>query len=151
MMGMKASSQLKSRVSAIEETILLLSNISVEIKFTRKDLAEILKSFSNDSAYKNLSYLQSFSKYTTYDDFRSCWRVEIEAFTLYKSEEKEKMLQLVSCLGTTDVENQIRTIKLFSSYFDNYLINAVNDFNKFGKTAPMTGLFAGACIFILFL
>ena len=64
-------------------------------------------------------------------------------------DEKIKMLQLGSFLGTTDADNQISTIKLYSGFFEKYRQCAVAEYEKYGRIASLFGMFAGASVFIL--
>ncbi|MBR6567399.1 MAG: stage III sporulation protein AB [Clostridia bacterium] len=151
MTGMKMSSLLKKRITVMEETVFLLNSLMSEIEFTGADIAKILSSVSSKTSVKNLYYLKKFSDYELYGDFHKVWRSAVEAFPYYKSEEKEKMLQLGSFLGTTDKESQLATIKLYFNYFANYREVAVNDYEKYGRISSLFGLFAGASVFILLL
>ena len=61
------------------------------------------------------------------------------------------MLQLGSFLGTTDAKTQISTINLYKTFFEKYKNNAAADFEKYGKSSSLFGLFLGASVFILLL
>ncbi len=135
----------------IEQTIVFLNSLTAEIEFSKVSIIKILAAFSAEPSFKNLLFLNSFSGFTDYDDFHSLWTESISSFAYYKSEEKEKMLQLGAYLGTTDVKNQINTIKLYKTFFENYRNNALSEYDKYGKVSTLFGLFTGASVFILLL
>ncbi len=148
---MKVSSLLKMRVTVLEETIIFLDSIIAEIEFSKINIISILCKFSNEASMKNLIFLNSFSDFSADDGFYNRWKEAINSFLYYKSEEKEKMLQLGSFLGTTDAKSQINTICLYKTFFENYKNNASADYEKYGKVSSLFGLFVGASVFILFL
>ncbi len=146
---MKISLLLKKRVTLIEETIIFLNTLITEIEFSKRNVFEIFSVLSSEASMKNLPFLKSFGKSEEHSDFHSLWIKSINSTQSYKSEEKEKLLQLGNFLGTTDAKSQINTIRLYTVFFENYREKAVYEYEKYGKVSPLFGLFAGACIFIL--
>ncbi len=142
---------LKNRITVMEETLFFLNSLMSEIEFSKMNIPEILSSLSEREAVRNLTFLGRFSDFGLYGDFRKEWCEGISSFSCYKSEEKEKMLQLGAFLGTTDTESQIKTLKLYFNYFENYRENAVSEFNKYGKVSSLFGMFLGASVFVLLL
>ncbi len=142
---------LKKRVTVLEETVLLLNCLMSEIEFSQMNITEILSDLSDGVSMKNLHFMKGFSELGIYGDFHSEWCSGIKAFPYYRGEEKDKMLQLGSFLGTTDKDSQIKTIRLYFTYFGNYRENAVNEYEKYGKISSLFGLFFGASVFILLL
>ncbi len=135
----------------LDETILLLNSVMAEIQFSKADIVKIISEISFESAVKNLSFLENLSDIPVYEDFRSAWQKSINLFPYYKREEKERLLQLGSFLGTTDVDSQIDTLKLYLSFFEVYRFNSQNEYEKYGKASSLFGFFIGASIFILLL
>ncbi len=142
---------LKRRISILEETVVFLNALCSEIKFSKNNIIKILSDLSAHKSLNNLLYLDCFSSAIDYADFRNLWIGAVKSFPYYKRDEKLKMLQLGTYLGVTDTDNQINTINLFIVFFENYLNNAKTEYEKYGKIAPMFGLFAGASAFILFI
>ncbi len=148
---MKISSLLRKRITVLEETVFFLNSLMSEIEFSKMNIPEILSALSEESSLKNLKFLNRFPGLEIYGDFRKEWCTGINSFPYYKSEEKVKMLQLGTFLGTTDTNSQIKTIKLYFAYFGSYKENAVNEYEKYGKITSLFGLFIGASVFILLL
>ena len=98
---------------------------------------------------KSLSFLDRFSAADRYADFHGEWKKGISSFIYYKSEEKEKLLQLGSFLGTTDMSGQLSAIALHLAFFEVFHKNAVADYEKYGKISTLLGVFFGASVFIL--
>lgn len=151
MTGMRISLLLKKRVVVLEETLTFLSSLISEIRFSKNNINKILSDLSSDEALNSLYFLKSFSFFTDNTDFRDIWIVSVKAFQYYKMEEKVKMLQLGAFLGSTDVESQIKTINRYIVFFENFLSKAETEYEKYGKTASLFGLFTGASVFILFI
>ena len=151
MTGMRISLLLKKRVVVLEETLTFLSSLISEIRFSKNNIIKILSDLSSDEALNSLYFLKSFSCFTDNSDFRDIWIVSVKAFQYYKMEEKVKMLQLGAFLGSTDVESQIKTINRYIVFFENFLSKAETEYEKYGKTASLFGLFTGASVFILFI
>lgn len=150
-MGMKVTSLLKMRVNVLEESVIFLDALINEIEFSKTDIISVLSKFSNESSMKNLTFLSYIADFGYESIFYSRWKYALDSFTYYKSEEKEKMLQLGSFLGTTDAKTQISTINLYKTFFEKYKNNAAADFEKYGKSSSLFGLFLGASVFILLL
>lgn len=148
---MKASSLLRKRVTVLEETVYLLNALMSEIRFSKISIIAILSSLSEETSVKNLDFLKRFSDFDLYGDFHKEWHKAITVFPYYKNEEKAKMLQLGSFLGTTDTDSQIKTINLYFTYFEGYRENAKSEYDKYGKVSSLFGLFVGASVFILLL
>ncbi len=142
---------LRKRITVLEETVFFLNSLMSVIVFSKMNISEILSALSEESSLKNLHFLNRFPDLDIYGDFHKEWYTGITSFPYYKSEEKEKMLQLGTFLGTTDINSQIKTIKLYFTYFGNYRENAVNEYDKYGKVSSLFGLFIGASVFILLL
>lgn len=140
---------LKERVTVLEETVIFLNSLIAEIQFSKSGIPRILNMFSSADSMKSLMFLNCFSETGEHSDFRRIWKESISSFSYYKSEEKEKMLQLGSFLGTTDTDSQISTIKLYLSYFVGYRDKAIEDYAKNGKMSSLLGMFIGASVFIL--
>ncbi len=133
----------------MDETIIFLNTLCAEIEFSKMSILKILSYFTKEASMKSLCFLNDFSDGDVPENFHSVWKHSINTFPYYKSEEKEKMLQLGSFLGTTDVENQLKTIRLYLFFFESYRDNAVNEYEKYGKISALFGLFIGASVFLL--
>jgi len=148
-MGMKASLSLKRHVTVLDETVVFLRSLVSEIEFTKSGINIILARFSAESTMKSLVFLKNFTDAECYSDFHGLWRKSIGGFPYYKSREKEKMLQLGSFLGTTDVTGQTEMINLYISYFSEYRSKAKEEYESRGKMYSLLGLFTGAAVYIL--
>ena len=151
MTGMKISSLLKKRITVLDETLFLLNSVMSEIEFSKTDIVKILSALSAEASLRSLLYLKRFCELDSYGNFHKEWHSAVISFPYYKSEEKDKLLQLGSFLGTTDISSQLSTLRLHFNYFVKYRDNAVSEYEKYGKVSSLFGLFAGASVFILLL
>lgn len=150
-MGMKLSSSLKRHLTVLEETVVLFNSLVTEIEFSKAEITKILGRFSDEPSMKTLSFLRGFKETGDYDDFHALWSEAVSAFPYYKREEKEKMLQLGTFLGTTDVNNQMSMIRLYLNCFGEYRERARSEYEKQGRIYSLLGLFIGASAYILIL
>ncbi len=135
----------------MQETVVFLDSLCTGIGFSKGGIVKLLSELSSESSFKSLKFLKTFTDYPDYEDFRKMWKEAVSSFAYYKRDEKMKMLQLGSFLGTTDADNQISTIRLYSVFFENYLKTAAEEYEKYGKVSSLFGMFAGATVFIILL
>lgn len=150
LIGMRMSLLLKRRQLLLEETLTFLNSLSVEIEYSQKSIIKIIDRISCEESVKNLEFLKDCIRQMNVGaDFPSAWCKAVESSRLYKREEKAKLLQLGSQLGTSDTDNQLRIIKVYSDYFQKYCLSASEDYKKYGKASSLFGMFIGAAIFVL--
>lgn len=131
-------------------TVLFLQRLSDEIRYSRSNISEIIYRICSEASFGELDYLSKCNEYITGGyDFPFAWRKSVETTPLYKSKEKEKIIQLGNFLGTSDCESQVNTINLYSAFFEKYHSEAVKDSEKYVKLACVSGIFIGASVFIL--
>ncbi len=148
--GMRISLLLKKRLNLLEETLTFLNTMIVSIEYTRSDILKIISSVIKEDSLKNLVFLRKcYDGIRNGYDFPDSWSKAVESTHLYKSDERAKLLQLGTCLGTSDSKNQVNIISSFRYYFEGYLSRANDDYTKYGKVSSLFGMFLGAVVFIL--
>ena len=84
------------------------------------------------------------------EDFPQAWKKAIEHTALnYKIAEKEKLLQLGLDFGTTDIKNQLSMLKIYESYFEDFLSEAKSLYMRQAKMSTLLGSLIGCMLFIL--
>ncbi len=141
---------LKKRQILLEETITFLNVLIVSIEYSRMNIIRIICSLSEEGTVRNLDFIRNCAcELERGSDFPKAWNESVKDALLYKSSEKDKLLQLGAFLGTSDSVNQINIIKSYIVYFSGFLDNAADDYNRYGKVLSLFGMFLGSAVFIL--
>lgn len=149
--GVMLSSRLKKRAVFLCETVMFISQVSMEIEFISLPLFEILKKIAGGDCCKSLDFISMcIENRKNGDDFSVCWETAVEASLLpMKKEERQKLKSLSGLLGTSDINGQKKMLSLYSSYFTAYYEKAVKENEKYGKMCVTLSAVMGTGIFIL--
>lgn len=150
-LGAAYAHKLKSRIFILERTMQLIKHIKVETEYLNLSAREILFKLAVASEFKELDYIESVcTLIKAGEDFPVAWRNSINNTSLnYKTDERDKLLQLGEKFGTSDVKNQISMLEMYENYFIEFISQAKSKYNKQAKTATGTGVLAGCMLFIL--
>ena len=135
----------------IEKTLLMLEEMKILIEYLNMPIYEMLTSISGKEYLGQLNFIaicaDEISKGV---DFPKAWKYSLSLSCLqYKTQEKEKLLQLGENLGASNKENQVNILSLHSAYFCEYLQKAKDKRKKYGSMASIIGVLSGCMIFIL--
>ncbi len=149
--GVMLSLRLKKRKEALCETVMFISQVSMEIEFVSLPLFEILKKIAECDCCKSLDFIPlCIENRKRGEDFSVCWEAAVEASCLpMKREERQKLKSLSGLLGTSDASGQKNMLSLYGSYFSSYYQNAVKEYEKYGKMCVTLSVVMGTGIFIL--
>ncbi len=147
------SSRLKKRTVFLSETVMFISQVSMEIEFVSLPLFEILKKIAVGSCCGCLDFIPlCIDKWEKGEDFSGSWESSVENSSLpMKKEERQKLKNLGGLLGTSDINGQKNMLKLYSSYFSAYYAKAMKEYEKYGKMCVTLSVVMGTGIFILFI
>lgn len=151
--GITMSLRLKRRSEFLGEILLFVSQVSMEIEFISLPLPEILKKIYDGECCRNLDFVAfCLENMRSGEDFFSSWKNGIEVSRLpMKKEEREKLKNLGSLLGTSDAKGQSALLSLYKSYFSAFYERAVSDEQRYGKMCVTLGIVLGTGVFILIL
>ena len=150
-MGAISSIKLKNHISILEKTLLMLEDMKIQLNYLNVPIYDLLTNLNDKEYLKELFYLKECCRNLEQGiDFPSAWKNSIEStFHLYKTEEKERLLQLGLNLGTSSTENQLNILNLQIVYFAEFLDNAKIKSKKYGSTITALGVLFGCMVFIL--
>ncbi len=145
------SSRLKKRCLFLSETVLFFSQVSLEIEFVNLPVFEILKKIESVKCCKSLDFIGfCLEKMKTGKDLFCSWSESVEQSSLpMKKEERDKLKNLGSMLGTSDAYGQRAILSLYKSYFSAYYDKALLEYEKYAKMCVTLSAVAGVGIFIL--
>lgn len=149
--GIMMSLRLKKRSEFLSEILLFVSQVSMEIEFTGLPVLEILKKIEAGECCKNLDFIAlCVEKMQSGEDFYYSWKNGLEGSRLpMKKEERDKLKNLGSMLGTSDATGQSSMLLLYKSYFSAFYDKAVQEREKYGKMCLTLSVVLGTGIFIL--
>ena len=145
------SALLKKRVSLLEETLSLIINLEIELKYRCDTLGSILMKLSALSFCSNLDYIKLCTdEIEKGKDFPSSWKKALMKSSLpYSDDEKAKLISLGDFLGTTDIESQSIMLTLYKEYFTVFHERAVQKERKYSRMYSAMGFMSGFGIFIM--
>ena len=150
-MGVICSTKLKKHITTLEKTLVMLEEMKIQLSFLNVPVYDLLCSISEREYLRELSYLKECCKNISMGaDFPNEWKKAVEKTShLYKTDERERLLQLGSNLGASCTENQICILNMQIAYFGEFLDNAKNKNRKYGNTFTVLGALLGCMVFLL--
>lgn len=149
--GAAYSIKLKKRVILIEKTLVFFEEVKILLEFLNMPIYEMLNEINKKTYLKDLNFIAlCCEKMKNATDFPLAWKEAVEDTSLlYKTAEREKLLQLGENLGKSSKENQLIILNLHTLYFQEYLENAKNTSKRYGNMATAIGVLSGCMVFIL--
>lgn len=152
-LGISKSREFENRVRYLENMQLCILQLENEIRYTQTPIFEALKRISETTQSIICKLFDNASKQgTTGETVSTIWTKAVEDISpeLF-NEDLELFLSLGECLGTTDLEGQIKGIELFKSKLNQQLQTAKDICNKNQKLYKNLGLYSGLLITVLLL
>lgn len=145
------SLRLKRRSTFLSETVIFISQVSMEIEYVNLPLFEIFEKISSGSCCDSLDFIpRCLEKWKNGEDFSVSWESSVEKSSLpMKKEERQKLKNLSLLLGTSDASGQKKMLTLYKSYFSSYYEKALTEYEKYGKVCVTLGVVMGTGIFIM--
>ncbi len=149
-MGTAYSIKLKKRISILENTLLLISEMKIQLEYLNMPVYEMIKQMKSKVYFGKLDFLNECCNLIESGfDFPIAWKKAITHSHCYKRDETDKLLHLGENLGTSNLSNQINILNIHSEYFENFLIEAKAKQRKYGNISISVSALAGCMIFIM--
>ena len=140
--GVSMSKSLYRRKAFIKSFIVFVDSLETHIRYNTDDIFKLV-SMCSDS--EELKCFEFFNKPHA-EPFDKLWSKSVltipRAYALTKSD-MDLLLQFGSQLGKTDIDGQIKHIKLYKDFFKKQLDDAEDAIVKKSKLYKTMGLFAG--------
>ncbi|MGN0485616.1 MAG: stage III sporulation protein AB [Acutalibacteraceae bacterium] len=151
LMGVSYSHKLKKRSVMLENTGLMIDQMKIRLEYLSLPINELVSDLASTQLGRELPFLlRCQESMTGGDDFPEAWQSALEKEALpYSAEEKEKLLQLGSNLGTSDLKGQLSLMEIYSDFFSEYTQIAKSKEKKYGNTAVVLGTLIGSMFFII--
>ncbi len=113
--GFYFSKKLKEREERLCSVLMLVKELSVQIRYTNAKIGDMLKSASQNSAYGKLSFVTECALLNENEDFHRVWSEGVKKQPFLDQRDRELLLSLGEHLGETDSEGQLSFLEMTES------------------------------------
>lgn len=146
---MSVSRRIRKRAENAEAIYLLLNEIKLTLEYTCLPMDELITVLSSKQSYSD-TFIPGCRKYIDSGmDFPEAWETAVNRADILCKEEKQKLLQLGSFLGTSDLKSQISVIDMYIISFDEYRKEARLKSKKYADTCIYVGVFCALGLFVM--
>lgn len=146
--GLSMSKSLYRRKQFIKSFIVFIDSLATHIRYNTDDIFRLVSICSD---CEELKCFEFFSKPNS-ESFEKIWSKSVltipRAYALTKAD-TDLILQFGAQLGKTDIEGQIKHIKLYRGFFEKQLGEAEEAITKKSKLYKTMGLFAGSAVALM--
>ena len=150
-MGFYFSSRLKAREERLCTTLLLIKELTVQIRYTNAKIGDILKSAAENTAYQNLSFVTDCLSLNENEDFHRVWSEGVEKQLFLNQRDKELLFSLGEHLGETDSEGQLSFLEITEAMLSEQREEARAERGAKGRMYRSVGLLCGLAMGIMVL
>ena len=149
--GIWFSKRLKERERFISSVILLIKELTVQIKYTNTEIGAMLKSASQNEAYRNLLFVSSCAEISENGDFHPLWNDGIKNQPFLTPSDRELLFALGDRLGETDLDGQLSFLELTCEMLKKQQQEASENYRQKGRMYRSVGLLCGLALGIMVL
>ncbi len=128
--GFYFSKKLKEREERLCSVLMLVKELSVQIRYTNAKIGEMLKSASQNSAYGKLSFVTDCALLNENEDFHKVWSEGVKKQPFLEQRDRELLLSLGEHLGETDSEGQLSFLEMTESMLSEQREEARENYGK---------------------
>ncbi len=149
--GFYFSKKLKEREERLSSILLLVNEISVQIRYTNAKIGDMLKNASQNTAYCKLSFVTDCAGLNENEDFHKTWSEGVKKQPFLNRRDKELLLSLGEHLGETDSEGQLSFLEMTGSMLSEQREEARENYGKKSGMYRSVGLLCGLAAGIMVL
>ena len=143
------SLRLRKRAEILDKTYSLLNKIKILMEYCCLPVNELIDTVFEKGCYQRTFISQCKKQLSEGDDFPVAWSDAVKCSDIYKKEEKQKLIQLGSFLGTSDLESQLTVIQIYIADFDVFRKEAQEKSKKYADTSIFVGAFCALGLFVM--
>lgn len=134
----------------LEKTLLFIGSMKLDFEYLSLPLDRLIEKYAQSKSFSDL-YFISFccDEIKNGADFPKAWKKAVELSPLFSFEEKAKLAELGTLLGTSDCCSQVGMLRGFERSFDEFYQNALKTSEKYGSSAVTAGIFLGFGFFVM--
>lgn len=149
--GIWFSKRLKERERFMSSVILLIKELTVQIKYTNTEIGTMLKSASQNEAYQNLLFVTSCLDIGENGDFHPLWNDGVKKQPYLTPTDRELLFALGNRLGETDLDGQLSFLELTCEQLKKQQQDAAENYRQKGRMYRSVGLLCGLALGIMVL
>ena len=149
--GIWFSKRLKERERFMSSVILLIKELTVQIKYTNSEIGFMLKNASQNEAYQNLLFVTSCTNISENGDFHRFWNDGVKKQPYLTPTDRELLFVLGDRLGGTDLDGQLSFLELSCEMLKKQQQEAAENYRKKGRMYRSIGLLCGLAVGIIVL
>ncbi|MCH5200276.1 MAG: stage III sporulation protein AB [Oscillospiraceae bacterium] len=149
--GIWFSKRLKERERFISSVILLINELTVQIKYTNTEIGAMLKTASQNEAYQALLFVTSCADISENGDFHPLWNDGVKKQPYLTPADRELLFALGDRLGATDLDGQLSFLELTCEMLKKQQQEASENYRKKGRMYRSVGLLCGLAAGIMVL
>ena len=150
-MGFYFSKSLKEREERLCSVLLLIKELTVQIRYTNAKIGDILKSAAENSAYRNLYFVTDCLFLNENEDFHKTWSEGIKRQAFLNQRDKELLFALGERLGETDSEGQLSFLEMTEAMLSEQREEAREERSAKSRMYRSVGLLCGLAMGIMVL
>lgn len=143
--GIEMKGDIVKRRQQLESVVVMINEISLQIRYNNTPLPEIISHFKNDERFSSLE----IPDYNSVLDFADA--VISNSSCRLKPNESSTFKDFFIALGSTDTDGQINHCGYYKSKFTDFLCNTKENDIKLCKVYPSLGAFFGIFLLIMFI
>lgn len=149
--GLFFSFRLKETEKTMSSVLLLIKELTVQIRYTNSEIGDILSRAAESEEFKNLYFVCECSKLDGKGNFHLLWREGVKKQPFLTSKDRELLNSLGDSLGQTDTEGQLSFLEMYEEMIKKSLEQAARDYTNKGRMYRSVGLLCGLAIGIMVL
>ncbi|MGN1193955.1 MAG: stage III sporulation protein AB [Acutalibacteraceae bacterium] len=143
------SLKIRKRAEVLEATYLLLNEIKLTLEYSCLPMYELICLLGEKNSYSQTFMPECKKQIDGGMDFPDAWETSVNNACILHNEEKQKLLQLGTFLGTSDLKSQISVIDMYIISFDEYRKEARLKSKKYADTCIYVGVFCALGLFVM--
>ena len=141
--GLYFSFRLKEREKVMSEVMLLIKELSVQIRYTNSEIGEMLRAAARNEAYKRLLFITFCADTEMGGNFHVKWNEGVRNQPYLTSRDKEVLTALGDRLGETDCDGQLSFLEMTEELIRGQREQAAADYSNKGKLYRSVGILCG--------
>lgn len=143
------SLRLRKRAEILDKTFLMLNEIKIMLEYSCPSMYELIQMLAEKECYMGMFTSECKKELEEGIDFPAAWSSAVEKYGIYKKEERDKLIQLGSLLGTSDLESQLSVLQMYIISFDAFRKDAQVKNQKYAGTSVFVGTFCAFGLFVM--
>lgn len=141
--GMYFSFRLKEREKVMSEVMLLIKELSVQIRYTNSEIGEMLRAAAHNKAYERLMFVVSCGDMESGGNFHGKWNEGVNNQPYLTLRDREVLTALGDRLGETDCDGQLSFLEMTEEMIRRQREQAAADYSNKGKLYRSVGILCG--------